>query len=119
MLCFGWIDNNNILTLSTIYTIDQANDIVFFLYKHPVETSKNAVNAPKLFDNKAHMLLGISKVINNNNNSYSIPSWVANLGVLPVQRRKTALQSWKKPILTCCFFYLVAVDTTSRSHSRI
>ena len=54
-----------------------------------------------------------------NNNSYSIPSWVANLGVLPMERRKTAFQSWKKPILTFCFFYPVAVDTTSHSHSRI
>ena len=43
--------------------------LFFFLYRHPVEASKNAVNARKPFDNKAHMLLGISKVINDYNHS--------------------------------------------------
>ena len=69
MLCLGWIDNNSILTLSTIHTIDQANDIVFCLHKHPVGTSTNAVSAWKLFGNEARMLLGIPRVIDDYNHS--------------------------------------------------
>lgn len=50
VLCLGWIDNNTVLSLSTVHTVNQVADNVRRWRKRPQETSINAANARKPFN---------------------------------------------------------------------
>ncbi len=50
VLCLGWIDNNTVLSLSTVHTVNQVADRVTRWRKRPQATSTNATNARKPFE---------------------------------------------------------------------
>ena len=51
VLCLGWIDNNTVLSLSTVHTVNQVADLVKRWRKRPQDTSTNARITRKPFEN--------------------------------------------------------------------
>ncbi len=52
VLCLGWIDNNTVLSLSTVHTVNKVADHVKRWRRRPQQTSSNATNARKPFNGK-------------------------------------------------------------------
>ena len=50
VLCLGWIDNNTVLSLSTVYTVNKFADKIRRSRKRPAQTSTNARMTRKSFD---------------------------------------------------------------------
>ena len=50
VLYLGWINNNTVLLLSTVHTVNQVGNVIRRQRKRPLDTSTNARNARKPFE---------------------------------------------------------------------
>ena len=69
VLCLGWIDNNAVIALRTVHTVDQVDDLVVRLRRRPPLTSTNASNARVPFERNSRAYLPIPKFIYDYNHS--------------------------------------------------
>lgn len=68
VLCIAWINNNAVLALSTVHTVNQVHDVILKWRKRPAPTSTNAINARKPFEGRgARAELEIPRFINDYN----------------------------------------------------
>ena len=50
VLCLGWLDNNAVLSMTTVHTVHEVSDITMRWRKRPVDTSTNARQSRKPFE---------------------------------------------------------------------
>lgn len=67
VLCLGWIDNNTVLSLSTVHTVNQVTDVIKRWRKRPAATSSNATIARIPFDGHVRAELEVPRYINDYN----------------------------------------------------
>lgn len=67
VMCLGWIDNNTVLSLSTVHTVDKASDVITKWRKRPGLTSTNAKEARKPFNGRPRAVLEVPRHINDYN----------------------------------------------------
>jgi len=67
VLCVGWQDNNLVLGLTTVHTVDRAEDEVTRWRRRPAKTSTNAATARKVFGDLARVELDIPVFIDDYN----------------------------------------------------
>ncbi len=67
VLCLGWQDNNFVLDLSTVHTVNRAEDEITRWRRRPGKTSTNAATARRVFGDFARLELDILIFINDYN----------------------------------------------------
>lgn len=67
VLCFAWQDNNIVTGLSTVHTVNQANDIIERQRRRPAHTSTSALITRPIFGKDAVKTLPIPMIIDDYN----------------------------------------------------
>jgi hypothetical protein len=100
VLCFGWIDNNAVLALSTVHTVNDVEDNVSRPRKRPITTSSNAAVTRIPFAGNSRALLDIPRLINDYNH------WMNGVDTADQHRQgyhtqRRACRNW------LCLFYWI------------
>ncbi|KAL8739891.1 MAG: hypothetical protein Q9190_007350, partial [Brigantiaea leucoxantha] len=93
VLCLGWIDNNTVLALPTVHTVNQAGDVKLRWRRRPADTSTNAKNARKPFSDQPRAELEIPRCIDDY--SYHIGGVdIADQHRAAYMTQRKALRTW-------------------------
>ncbi len=94
VLCLGWIDNNTVLSLSTMHTVNRVADVVERWRKRPLATSTFARESRKPFEGMgARVELAIPRYIDDYNYNMGGVD-IANQHRAAYSSQRKALRNW-------------------------